>query len=295
MDLQYAPLADAAKEIRLLALKPATDASAILEAELFHADLETAKYEALSYVWGVQNLGQGHIYLRYKKQTEGEVIVHEIGANLFEALLHLRSATEQRLLWIDALCIDQQNDTEKSHQVELMARIYMRSEQVVSWLRAGTAESDHAISVVTWVGEEFLKIYSEHVSHTWPSSYSHDSSHGWHGHCTWGWIWGPLFREWKAQNLGRFWNKTYMRLEVLIAQLEHQKVQDTWGEYQATARCVRFFGVKFIKNLRPLFKALLRHFAPAGRLFLGLKHLWTRTYWTRVWVRHSSIGYLDNN
>lgn len=50
------------------------------------------------------------------------------------ALLALRQTDEDRLLWIDAICIDQDNDKEKGHQVGQMRQIYENAEQVLIWL-----------------------------------------------------------------------------------------------------------------------------------------------------------------
>jgi hypothetical protein len=71
------------------------------------------------------------------KQThtiELDGLVKEIGNNLQVALQHLRSDREARTLWVDALCIDQDNDTEKSEQVTAMANIYRQSGSTLVWL-----------------------------------------------------------------------------------------------------------------------------------------------------------------
>lgn len=44
--------------------------------------------------------------------------------NLEVALQQLRHAERERILWVDALCINQENDLEKSEQVRPMGRIY---------------------------------------------------------------------------------------------------------------------------------------------------------------------------
>jgi hypothetical protein len=45
------------------------------------------------------------------------------------------------MLWVDAICIDQTDASEKSYQVGLMARIYMQAHQVIVWLGDGDRES----------------------------------------------------------------------------------------------------------------------------------------------------------
>lgn len=65
-----------------------------------------------------------------------------VTSNLLEALHQLRLETEDRILWIDAICIDQEEEVEKGHQVKQMGRIYKEAEQVVIWLGSGTTETD---------------------------------------------------------------------------------------------------------------------------------------------------------
>jgi hypothetical protein len=50
-------------------------------------------------------------------------------------LLALRGAGTQRLLWIDAICINQSDMNKKSWQVAMMARIYRNAKQVIAYLK----------------------------------------------------------------------------------------------------------------------------------------------------------------
>jgi len=54
--------------------------------------------------------------------------------NLWQALYHLCKADEARILWIDALCINQDDMSERNHQVTQMGRVYESSVCVVAWL-----------------------------------------------------------------------------------------------------------------------------------------------------------------
>jgi hypothetical protein len=55
----------------------------------------------------------------------------KITANLFEALCHLREEKKTRTLWVDAVCINQDHNVEKSQQVRLMQRIYSGASLVI--------------------------------------------------------------------------------------------------------------------------------------------------------------------
>ena len=58
----------------------------------------------------------------------------EIRENLFHFLVELQSSTTGHWLWVDAICINQAADAEKSHQVNMMGRIYNRAQMVRVWL-----------------------------------------------------------------------------------------------------------------------------------------------------------------
>jgi hypothetical protein len=90
-------------------------------------------YDALSYTWGdVEKNATIKINGMKARVTE----------NLFMALHHLRPMEGYRILWIDAVCIDQGHDKEKSHQVQQMGDIYRRAEIVIVWLGTGSEDSD---------------------------------------------------------------------------------------------------------------------------------------------------------
>lgn len=69
------------------------------------------KYFALSYQWGDQSA------LRRIHLNDSDF---SVGPNLYSALQHLRDPEKPVTLWIDAICIDQGNDKEKSSQLQKM-------------------------------------------------------------------------------------------------------------------------------------------------------------------------------
>jgi Heterokaryon incompatibility protein (HET) len=126
-------------EIRLVHLQPGIYSSPI-QCKLARADLDQRhryEYEPLSYEWGPSGYDQ-FIWLGDRK-----VYVRE---NLYWALRHLRYERAVRVLWIDALCIDQTNVVERNHQVTWMGEIYKRAVRVVIWLgRALLSPKDYTI------------------------------------------------------------------------------------------------------------------------------------------------------
>jgi hypothetical protein len=75
--------------------------------------------------------------------------VIQIRKNLEAALRHLRLTQEARYLWVDAICINQDDMDERSRQVSIMSEIYSKASQVVVWLGEREEPSDrvpHAVS-----------------------------------------------------------------------------------------------------------------------------------------------------
>ncbi|PSN63313.1 HET-domain-containing protein [Corynespora cassiicola Philippines] len=119
------PLAD--DSIRLIRLRPGPWPSPI-RCDLFQVSLkDKPQYKALSYVWGSKNVTR-NIYLNRR--------LFAITVNLESALRHLRhpSGNESLILWIDALCINQDDLNERTRQVKLMGRIYRSCIRVIVYL-----------------------------------------------------------------------------------------------------------------------------------------------------------------
>jgi hypothetical protein len=78
----------------------------------------------------------------------------EVTRNLYQALLHLRDdpkedrAGDTRVLWVDAICIDQKNNAEKGEQIRSMARIYKQATRVLMWLGESDEKVDLAFDTV---------------------------------------------------------------------------------------------------------------------------------------------------
>jgi hypothetical protein len=96
-------------------------------------------YTALSYTWGPPDSD--------KVITIGGEIVM-VRKNLWEFLAEAleRVDNRPRWLWIDAICIDQSNNTEKSHQVAMMGDIYSKAAHVLVWLGPATKAITHTFN-----------------------------------------------------------------------------------------------------------------------------------------------------
>ncbi|KAH0843783.1 hypothetical protein AYO21_07921 [Fonsecaea monophora] len=98
-----------------------------------------SRFYALSYVWGDPTR---------LSDIEVNGQVARIPENLAEGLRSIRANTNIRVIWADAICINQQDNEEKSWQIQEMATIYKRAACVISWLGRGTAESDLAFAAL---------------------------------------------------------------------------------------------------------------------------------------------------
>ncbi|KAG7421289.1 Heterokaryon incompatibility protein 6, OR allele [Fusarium oxysporum f. sp. rapae] len=121
---QYEPFDLDQPGFRLVCLEKGSQPQVRCHLYQSHLD-DIISYEALSYAWEGQDKSQEII-------VDGKYL--SITASLNDALFHLRKPDEDRVLWIDALCIDQNNIKERGHQVNRMGEIYKKAEKVVIWL-----------------------------------------------------------------------------------------------------------------------------------------------------------------
>ncbi|MCJ1394390.1 hypothetical protein MMC18_007268 [Xylographa bjoerkii] len=127
--------------IRLLRLNHGAGTDG-LHGQLIVCELSGAPpYEALSYVWG-DGAANGHL------KCDGKDL--PITRNLITALCRLRLISMDRLLWIDQLCINQNNLRERGSQVNMMRSIFKSAKTVLVWLGLDhEQEAEHAKSLIT--------------------------------------------------------------------------------------------------------------------------------------------------
>ncbi|KAM0347360.1 hypothetical protein ACHAPU_004880 [Fusarium lateritium] len=131
----YQPLSSTSS-FRLLELQPSNSATDPLVGRLINSDITfQPDYEALSYAWG------DSADLNYIKMDDCDV---SITSNLHLALIHLRATDSLRLLWVDALCINQSVHGERNQQVRIMGDIYKSARQVIVWL-GEAADDSHLV------------------------------------------------------------------------------------------------------------------------------------------------------
>lgn len=138
------------REIRLLQLCPGTGSDPIhisLSETTLH---ESPPFEALSYVWGDASV---------RKEIVCERQCFLVTVNLYHALLRLRQPANSRLLWIDAICINQNDLEERSQQVQFMRDIYSSASRVVVYLGHGHEDiMSLGLSVAKIIHDSFGKL-----------------------------------------------------------------------------------------------------------------------------------------
>lgn len=120
-------------EVRLLHLSPSTSGdNQVLHGTLLPSHLFLRpEFTALSYTWADAS---GDRSLRETIFIGSEWAPLPITSNCAAALRRLRSQTEVRVVWVDSICIDQDNTSERSHQVGLMRDIYSNARRVIIFL-----------------------------------------------------------------------------------------------------------------------------------------------------------------
>lgn len=160
---RYTRLDYARRQIRLLHLHPPDasdtgDIHGITAPDKIRCTFSLASlhdepcYEALSYVWGTSG-------------PTASVLLHgrsfPVTHNLETILRHLRRE-EDRILWIDALCINQDDVDERSHQVSEMHDIYSRAFRVIAYLGEAWEGINSTFELMGFAGD--------HPDHHWNST-----------------------------------------------------------------------------------------------------------------------------
>ncbi|KAG7291480.1 hypothetical protein NEMBOFW57_001499 [Staphylotrichum longicolle] len=139
-----------------------------IRADLRVAPLESShapRYTALSYTWdepiqpsaplttlrGLYHHARAW-YWRYCRPSHETIVINDLpfpaARNLATALRHLRDGKEPIDFWVDAICINQEDEAEKSSQVRMMPHIYSQANKTVIWLGTRADGSDEAMDFI---------------------------------------------------------------------------------------------------------------------------------------------------
>lgn len=129
----------------MLAILPSFRKLSIIKCKLIKVDLDLldeapfAFYEALSYTWGDATITE-------LITLDGQAF--QVTRNLAAVLRRLRGRTRKRYLWVDTICINQNDISERKTQVMKMKMIYERSIQALVWLGEEADDSGAAMDLI---------------------------------------------------------------------------------------------------------------------------------------------------
>lgn len=119
---------------RLAVIQPGTGNSVVEVSLIWEASKQPARnYCGLSYCWG-------------SVQRDAAILVDgfkfPVTSNLLNALQNLRKPRTTFIIWIDQICINQEDHRERSHQVSIMKHIFNRAMKIYVWLGEADNRSD---------------------------------------------------------------------------------------------------------------------------------------------------------
>lgn len=144
----YEPLSIERAEIRLLTLHPGTGDDEI-RGTLFHAfldNVESLDYETISYCWGDPS-DLGTIFVNGSQL--------QIARNTEAALRSVRYSANDRVLWIDGVCINQNNTDERSRQVPLMTEVFANTSMNLACFTDDAQLADEAMDAINSIEAEW--------------------------------------------------------------------------------------------------------------------------------------------
>lgn len=133
----YKPLAQDNSNIRVLLIHPGTFDDEIqvqLMTVPFNGPKRKLPYEAWSYTWGSPEDPKA-----VQVNVKDAIQLITVTRNCLEAIRYLRRNDKPRMVWIDAICINQAHLDERTRQVAIMRDIYARALRVVVGLDQGQA------------------------------------------------------------------------------------------------------------------------------------------------------------
>jgi hypothetical protein len=190
-------------------------------------------YEALSYTWGTKANSE----IAYIESEDTESSTLQIQENLASALRHLRYENKPRTLFVDAICINQEDIPERNNQVTRMADIYTLAHRVVVWLGPTSNNSKLGISTLEYLGAQVESMKDNWRCHspnaTHPTWY-HPSCRLPYDQEAWNAIYDLINRPW----FGRLWIVQEIHLANHRATIQCGYDEISWPRFRRALICV---------------------------------------------------------
>ncbi|ETS84293.1 hypothetical protein PFICI_02318 [Pestalotiopsis fici W106-1] len=164
----YTPLKDPDNYFRLLKLDEASDQD---EEKLSGVLIQLPRgdapyYHPISYTWGIEKPA-AEILLRHSEEAE-QSHPFLMRPNLKVLLQHARRSFKNRVIWVDAICINQDDTVEKGHQVRTMDKVY-RGQNTFVWLGEPSHNSDLALDLIDRFEAHLEKLDRSHITNLFQS------------------------------------------------------------------------------------------------------------------------------
>jgi len=159
----YRPLQLEGKEIRVVDIEPTKESDDDICLSIRYISLAGSTphvpYDALSYCWGAPEDPEP-VYIQLEREGEDETSSYGrssimVNRSLFAALKRLRQPEKVQTLWIDLICINQNNLEERAQQVALMGDIFGRAETVHVWLGEGSPTMYEAFDDIKTIQDRY--------------------------------------------------------------------------------------------------------------------------------------------
>ena len=198
---EWKPLDQRKNEFRVLELVSFDKNSRLLQTRLYHTPINTRlSYTALSYCWGN---GPMDVFLLL---DDFQLMITR---HLHEALMVLfRDGI--RHLWVDALCIDQQNLDEKSSQVLRMATIFKQAASVAIWLGIRNEHSTEVLRTLRLAAGE------DRLDQSWTGNFRTRNLRG-------EVFWSDMFLDFLHLD---YWHRLWVVQEIAVA----AQIRVFWGD-----------------------------------------------------------------
>lgn len=212
----------------------------------FHDIEKGADYEALSYTWGSPYLSDTlMVHSGSLSGANPHPSILRIRPNLSEVLRYLRLRNQVRVVWVDALCINQDDLEEREHQVTRMANIYSRACKVIAWLGPDYDDAVKALQSLQYVGEQIEATNNYYIAHspgasesTWPDAKKllpWDDS-----------FWAAVIDLVRRPWFSRVWVIQEIHMGNVNSFLKCGCTEILWSLFQRTVRCLTMKGAEFI-------------------------------------------------
>jgi hypothetical protein len=127
-----------------------------LQGELYQVSIDECRFDALSYVWGEKSEEDFYVLLAGK--------YYHLTPNCYTALKCLRDHHSVRIIWVDSICINQEDKIEKMDQLQFMKDIYGKASKVHIWLGESIAkdeeDGDSPENALKWLKQMFFRHFS---------------------------------------------------------------------------------------------------------------------------------------